>query len=167
VAASEVPAGLQLTSLDGQSRPVDEWLITFQLLGVVLDPYTYESAWLLDTAGRILEGFRGASVRTAIIVTCDADAAKEFLGAYTDQVLVLVDPDRAFVRAFELDELPAFVHLRQNRRIGGVAQGWDPAAWKEIAGVVAAERHWSRPMIPAAGDPAPYRGSAALEATGA
>ncbi|MBM3685176.1 MAG: hypothetical protein FJW83_11675 [Actinobacteria bacterium] len=167
MAASEVPAGLQLTSLDGQSRPVDEWLITFQLLGVVLDPYTYESAWLLDTAGRILEGFRGASVRTAIIVTCDADAAKEFLGAYTDQVLVLVDPDRAFVRAFELDELPAFVHLRQNRRIGGVAQGWDPAAWKEIAGVVAAERHWSRPMIPAAGDPAPYRGSAALEATGA
>jgi hypothetical protein len=167
VAASEVPAGLQLTSLDGQSRPVEEWLITFQLLGVVLDPYTYESAWLLDTAGRILEGFRGASVRTAIIVTCDADAAKEFLGPYTDQVLVLVDPDRAFVRACELDELPAFVHLRQNRRIGGVAQGWDPAAWKEIAGVVAAERHWSRPMIPAAGDPAPYRGSAALEATGA
>ncbi len=167
MAASEVPAGLQLTSLDGQTRPVEEWLITFQLLGVVLDPYTYESAWLLDTAGRILAGFRGASVRTAIVVTCGAEEAKQFLGPYVDQVLVLVDPDRAFVQACGLEELPAFVHVRQNRRIGGVAQGWDPAAWKEIAGVVAAERHWSRPLIPAAGDPAPYRGSAALTSTGA
>ena len=54
MAAAEVPANLQLTSVDGQTRTMDEWLITFQMLGVVLDPFTYESSWILETAGRIL-----------------------------------------------------------------------------------------------------------------
>ncbi|MEZ5266113.1 MAG: hypothetical protein R2755_30975 [Acidimicrobiales bacterium] len=162
MAAAEVPANLQLTSVDGQTRTMDEWLITFQMLGVVLDPFTYESSWILETAGRILESFRGASVRTCFVVTGTIDEAKQFCGPWVDRVLVYADPDRAFVKAAELEALPALVHLRQNRHFGGVAQGWEPAEWKAVVDQVARERHWTKVVLPAAGDPGAYPGSPAL-----
>jgi hypothetical protein len=161
----EVPASLQLASIDGQRRSIDEWLITFQMLGVVLDPFTYESSWILDSAGRILETFGGASVRTAFILTGTADEARQFCGPWVERILVFADPDRDFVKAAELEALPALFHLRQTRQFGGLAQGWQPDEWKAIVAQVARERHWSQPVIPAAGDPAAYPGSPALGTT--
>ncbi len=162
VAAAEVPASLSLTSVDGQTRTMDEWLITFQMLGVVLDPFTYESSWILESAGRILEGFQGASVRTCFVVTGTIDEAKQFCGPWVDRVLVYADPARELVKAAELEALPALLHIRQNRQLGGIAQGWEPAEWKAVVGQVARERRWTQPLIPAAGDPSPYPGSPAL-----
>src|SRR5690606_40739296 len=104
------------------------------LAAVVLDPYTYESAWLLETAGRILEHFRGADCRIAFVVTADADDAREFLGPWAERVLTFADPDRELVKALGLDELPAFVHLRHDRSVAALAEGWDPAAWREATG---------------------------------
>lgn len=165
MAAAEVPANTVLSAIDGQSRSVEEWLITFQLLGVVLDPFTYESAWLLDSAGEILQTFSGASVRTCFVVTATADEARTFCGPWADQVLIFADPDRALVRALELETLPALFHLRQNRQLGGVAQGWEPPQWRAITHQVGRERHWSSPLIPGPGMPAAYPGSPALGTT--
>ena len=165
VAAAELPANVHLSSVDGQTRTVDEWLITFQMLGVVLDPFTYESSWILETAGRVLESFRGASVRTVFVVTATADEAKQFCGPWVDRVLVYADPDRVFVRAAELEVLPALFHLRQNRTFGGIAQGWQPAEWRTIAHQVARERHWINPVVPGPSDPAAFPGSPALGAS--
>lgn len=162
MAAAELPSGLSLAAIDGQTRPIDEWLITFQLLGVVLDPFTYESSWILETAGRLLENYRGASVRTAFILTCTAEEAREFLGPWVDRMIVYVDPDRTFVKACELEQLPALVHVRQNREIGGAAQGWDPAQWRQVTNEVSNERRWSKPTYGAPSDPKPYPGTPAL-----
>jgi len=162
VAAVEVPSTLKLTAVDGQTRTIDEWLITFQLLGVVLDPFTYESSWILETAGRILRTYRGASVRTCFVVTGTIDEARQFCGPWVDEVLVYADPDRAFVQAAELETLPALFQLRQNRQFGGIAQGWQPEEWRALSHQVAAERRWTKPVIPAAGDPVAYPGSPAL-----
>jgi len=160
VAASEVPAGFNLTALNGDTRPVEEWTITFQLLVVVLDPYTYESSWLLGTAGRILETFRGASVRIGFVVTADETDTRRFLGPWADEMMVFVDGDRSFVKACELSELPALCHVRQTRQLL-VAEGWQPPEWKAIVNGVAIERHWTQPLVPGPGDPAPYVGSPA------
>ncbi len=141
---------------------MDEWLITFQMLGVVLDPFTYESSWSLETAGRVLENYRGASVRSCFIVTGTIEEAKQFCGPWVDRVLVYADPDRDFVKAAELEALPALFHLRQNRQFGGIAQGWQPEDWRALTHQVARERRWSHPVVPAAGDPAAYQGSPAL-----
>ncbi|MFM8775830.1 MAG: hypothetical protein ACKOEH_02900, partial [Actinomycetota bacterium] len=59
----------QLQPLKGETRPLEEWLTTFHLASVVLDPFTNESAWILPTAVRILRQFGGASVRTNFVVT--------------------------------------------------------------------------------------------------
>ena len=166
MAASEVPPDASLVALGGEARTIDEWLITFQLLAVVLDPFTYESSWLLETSGRILGTFEGASVRVCFILTCTEDEARQFLGPWPERVLTYVDPDRSFVRACELEELPALLHIRQTRQIEGAAQGWRPDEWRAIVATVAREKAWSRPMVPGPGDPAPYPGSPALAEPG-
>lgn len=160
--AVDPPADVKLAPLNGDPRTLGEWLTTFQLAVVILDPYTNESAWILPTAGRILEHFGGADCRVAFLLTCDADDARRFLGPWTDRVLTFADPDRAVVKALGLNELPAFVHIRQDLKVLGAAEGWDPPEWRTVANGLAAANKWSAPPIPSTGDPTAYAGSAAV-----
>ena len=154
---------IELHPVGGEARPLSQFLTTFPLAAVVLDPYTHESSWLLDTAHRILTIFREADVRVAFLVTgAGVDGASQFLGPLTDQILTLADPDRSLVRSLGLKTLPAFVAIRQNGSIIGSAEGWDPVTWRQAATELADMTMWSRPEIPVAGDPAPYAGTAAL-----
>ena len=100
--------------------------MTFQLAVVVLDPFTNESSWLLDTAGRILTHFNGADCRVAFLVTGTADEAREFLGPWADKVLTFADPDRTAVTALGLNELPAFLHIRGDRHVAAAGGGLGP-----------------------------------------
>jgi hypothetical protein len=159
--ATDPPADLALTPINGETKTIADWLTTFQLAVVVLDPFTNESAWILDTAGRVLVHFREADCRVAFIVTGTADEARQFLGPWTDKVLTFADPDRAVVRGLSLNELPAFLHIRGDRTVGAAAEGWDPEEWRKVADSLAENNSWSTPLIPEDGDPTPYAGSAA------
>ena len=158
---TQVPADATLTALGGESRPISEWTTTFQLLTVVLDPYTKESAWLLKTAARYLNVFRGADVRTAWIVTADERDAARFLGPLAKEFLTYVDPKREFVGALELTELPALVYVRQDLAVVGTAQGWQPEEWETLGRLVGKVNSWSSPSLPAPGDPGAFPGSPA------
>ena len=160
--ATDPPADLRLAPINGEPRTIAEWLTTFQLAAVVLDPFTNESAWLLDTAGRVLPHFREADCRVAFIVTGTADEARQFLGPWADKVLTFADPDRAVVRA-----------CRPQRAAGLRADPRRPARWPAPprAGTrssgarwptsLAENNSWSDPAHPGDGDPSPYAGSAA------
>ena len=153
---------LTLTPLTGDAKTLHQWLTTFHLASVVLDPFTNESAWILKTAARILRQFSGAAVRINFIVTCDATDARAFLGPFADEFLVFCDPDRVAVKALGLSELPAFVLIKSDGSVPVAAQGWTSADWKEVAAAVATLTSWSRPTIPAPGDPGSFRGTPAL-----
>jgi hypothetical protein len=159
--ATDPPADLALTPINGETKTIADWLTTFQLATVVLDPFTNESSWILETAGRVLLHFREADCRVAFIVTGTADEARQFLGPWADKVLTFADPDRAVVRGLSLNELPAFLHIRGNRTVGAAAEGWDPEEWRKVADSLAENNSWSTPLIPEDGDPSPYAGSAA------
>jgi hypothetical protein len=159
--ATDPPADLTLTPINGEARTIEGWLTTFQLAVVVLDPFTNESSWLLETAGRVLTHFTGADCRVAFLVTGTADEARQFLGPWADKLLTFADPDRAAVKALGLNELPAFLQIRGDRHVAAVAEGWDPLAWRDVANALAKNMCWSAPLIPADGDPSPYAGSAA------
>ena len=159
--ATDPPADLKLAPINGEPRTIAEWLNMFQLAVVVLDPYTNESAWLLETAGRVLTHFNGADCRVAFLVTAPAEDARSFLGPWADRLLVFADPDRTAVKALGLNELPAFVHVRQDLKVVGAAEGWDPLEWREVANALAKSNSWSAPLIPGPNDPTPYAGSAA------
>lgn len=157
----QVPANVSLTTISGESLPLEDWLVTFQLAVVVIDPYTSESSWLLDTAGEILTRFKGADCRVAWVVTSDDDDARTFLGPWADEFLTFCDPDRFFVKGAGLERLPAFVHVRQDRVVIDAAEGWAPDEWDRVAGTLARMMSWSRPEIPAPGSPGAFAGSPA------
>ncbi len=159
--STKVPLDLQLAPLEGEARSVGGWLTTFQLAAVVLDPYTHESAWVLDAARRILSHFRGADCRVAFVVAGTVDEARQFLGPITDEFLTLADEERKVVEALGVEQLPAFVHLGQDGTVLGTAEGWNPSAWREVAKGLAKRMSWTAPVIPAAGDPVAYPGSPA------
>ena len=160
--ASTVALDINLTTIGGESRPLEEWVTTFHLASVVLDPYTNESSWILKPAARILEAFRGADVRVNLVVTCGADEAKQFLGPLADEFLVFCDPDRSFVRGLGVATLPAFVFVRGDGSVQAVAEGWNSSEWRQVAKTIADNTSWIPPAIPGAGDPSPFHGTPAL-----
>ena len=150
-----------LTPLGGDARPVKDWLTTFHLASVVLDPYTNESSWILNTAARILADFRGAAVRANLLVTCGADDAKAYLGPLAEEFLVFCDPDRVAVKAMGLAALPAFVFLQSDGSLVASAEGWNPHEWRKVAEKIAETTAWSKPTIPTASDPGAFAGTPA------
>lgn len=162
----KLPTDLVLTPLHkgslGTGRPVMEWLTTFHLASVVLDPYTNESSWILRTATRILEEFRGCDVRINLLVTAGAIDTAAFLGPLTDRFLVFCDPDRAAVKAMGLKTLPAFVLTRVDGVVDAVAEGWNPSEWEHVADAIVDITKWTSTELPVSGDPVPFRGSPAL-----
>jgi hypothetical protein len=165
VASASLPnpsLDITLTPVGREGRTLREWLTTFHLASVVLDPFTNESSWILETAVRVMRQFSGAAVRVNFIMTCDPDEARAFLGPYADEFLVFCDPDRSVVRALGLTELPAFVLIQSNGTIPAAAQGWTASEWKDVASQVAVLTAWSKPMLPAPGDPGSFRGTPAL-----
>ena len=160
--ATTPSADLILTPLNGEARPLREWLTTFHLASVVIDPYTNESSWILDTAARIMRSFSGAAVRVNFIVTAGADEAKEFLGPLADEFLVFVDPDRHAARALGLQQLPAFVFIQSDLSVPASAEGWRPVQWREVSNTIATITSWTAPTIPGPKDPSPYAGTPAL-----
>jgi hypothetical protein len=160
--ATNPPPDLVLSPLGSTPRPLEEWLTTFHLATVVIDPYTNESSWILPTAARILEGLRGSDARVNFLVTANERDTKRFLGPLTERFLVFTDADRTAVKALGLSELPAFVFIRVDGTVPAAAEGWNSAEWRAVAEVIAEATAWLRPDIPVVGDPGPFRGSPAL-----
>jgi hypothetical protein len=152
---------VNLQPLNGEGRPLSEWVTTFHLVLVVLDPYTHESSWIIDTAGRILTEFAEADCRVGWIVTGDDEAAANFLGPWSRELVTFVDPDRSVVSELGLETLPAIVHLDHGLSVVNSAEGWVPREWRAVAAGLADSMSWSQPAIPAEGDPTPYAGTAA------
>jgi len=134
----------------------------FHLVIVVVDPYTYESSWILPTATRVLREYSAADCRVAFLVTADDADSTQFVGPLAQEFLVFTDPDRTAVKALGLEQLPALVHLNQAHAIEGCAEGWEPDEWRDVTTHLSTVMSWARPMIPAAGDPTPFAGSPAL-----
>jgi len=153
---------LVLSPLSGKPRTVAQLLTTFHLLVVALDPFTVESAWILDTAVRVLQTFEQADCRTAWLVTATPAECRAFLGPHAQQILTFADPERVAVRSFGFDRLPALVHLGMNGKVYGVAEGWHSDQWRTVADGLARLLSWRAPVFPGPKAPGSFDGSPAL-----
>ena len=153
---------LILKPVGGEGRAVSEWLTTFHLATVVLDPYTNESSWILKSAVRLLEELRGCHARVNFLITADDDDTYQFLGPIAQQFLTFTDPDRSVVKALEISSIPAFAFIRVDGTVDAIAEGWNPAEWKNVAAAITAATAWRTPTIPLPSDPGAFAGSPAL-----
>jgi hypothetical protein len=157
--ATNPPPDLVLSSLTGRSRTVREWVTTFHLLLVAVDPASARSRWIVPTAVRVLTEYEQADCRVAWLVAGDAGDARRFLGRWATDVLTFVDPDLVAVKGFGLETLPAIVHVGQDLAIVNAVEGWDPMAWRALTTTLSRQMSWSRPLLPSPGDPGPFAGA--------
>ena len=164
--ATNPPLELDSRRSAARRATLSELLTTFHLASVVLDPYTNESAWILKTAARILEEFRGADVRVNFVVTADEAGAREFLGPLVERVPRLRRPRSGRSCAGSgLHELPAFVFHPRRRRGAGCRRGLGPVCVaRRRRGDRRGHRLAARRDIPEPGDPGRFRGTPALSA---
>ncbi len=156
-----VSLDLELDPLGAEARPLGDWLTTFPLLPVLLDPYTHESARILHTARRILVTYAEAGCRTCWVLSCGPDDARRFLGPYAREILTFADPDRRVPAALGLEALPAIAFVLQDGSVSAAAQGWNASEWREVADTVSELTHWQRPVIGDGQDPAAFAGTPA------
>jgi hypothetical protein len=159
--ATDPSPDLTLTPLKGPSRTVSQWLTTFHLVFVALDPFTHESAWILSTAGRILLNFQDADCRIAWLVAGDPEECELFLGPWAREILTFSDQDRSTIKGFGIERLPAIVHVANDGTVVGSAEGWEPLAWRQVTKQLAKDMGWLAPVVPLPGDPGPYEGTPA------
>ena len=60
---SELSSTLSLATDSGEEQSLSQWLTTFNLLAVVIDPYTHQSGWILPTADRLFNHYSEADIR--------------------------------------------------------------------------------------------------------
>jgi hypothetical protein len=158
VAANPAP-DLVLNSLTGKSRTVREWVTTFHLLFVAVDPNNPRSRWIVPTAARVLTEYEDADCRVAWLVAGEAKEARKFLGRWATDILTFVDPELTAVKGFGLETLPAIVHLRQDLTVVNAIEGWEPMAWRALTVELSRQMRWSRPLLPGPEDPGPFAGA--------
>ena len=130
--ATDPPAGLVFIPISGRARTVREWLTTFHLLFVAVNPDGLQSRWIVPTAARVLSEYEQADCRVAWLVTGDAGDARRLLGRCAGEIMTFVDLDLVAVKSFVLTSLPAFVHLNTDLTVVNAVQGWDPPAWRVL-----------------------------------
>jgi len=148
-----------LASINGPARSVRQWLTTFHLLFVAVDPGNDRSTWIVPTAGRVLTAYEQADCRVAWLVTGTPAEARRFLGRWSSEILTFADPDLTAVRGFGLGSLPAIVHMGMDGEVVNAVEGWDPVEWRQLTAELSKIVRWSRPSIPLPTDPGSFAGA--------
>ncbi len=157
--ATNPAPNLTLLPVTGHSRTVREWLTTFHLLFVAVDPANVRSKWIVPTAARVLSVYEQSDARVAWVVAGDAADARKLLGRWAKDIMTFVDPDLTAVKGFGIETLPAIVHVSQDLTVVNAVEGWDPMAWRELTHELSRRMSWSGPLVPAPGDPGPFDGA--------
>ena len=148
---------VELTTARGVTRTLDDWTTSFHLAVTVL-PGRGEGAAYVRIGKRIADVLGGSDCRPAFLIVGNERSARRVLGSALDDYLCFLDPTGAFIKAVGISKLPAFVHIRVDGSLAGAAEGWDPNAWDDAVERLAKEMAWTRPLIPAPGDPPPFSG---------
>jgi hypothetical protein len=156
VAQNPDPA-LELTSIAGVTRTLDDWATVFNL-AIVLLPARPEAAAWVPVIDRIYATFGDSDVRTTVCVAANEAITRRILGDTADRWLTFCDPDQRLASALALERLPAFVHLRQDTTLVAAAQGWSVTEWQRVSDELAKKEHWTSPRIAAPGNPRPTPG---------
>jgi hypothetical protein len=148
---------LELTSITGVTRTIDDWATIFHL-AIVLLPARPEAAAWVPVIDRIYATLGDSDVRTTVCVSATESITRRILGDAASRWLTFCDPDHRLASALALERLPAFVHLRQDTSLVSAAQGWSPSEWQRVADEIATSQHWTSPRIAAADNPRPTAG---------
>ncbi len=85
------------------------------------DPSHSPPSIFISLQVKLTVAFVVVSLIGIVVAGADAAGAASFLGPLVDEILTLADPDRSVARSMGLSSLPAFVAIRQDGSVIGVA----------------------------------------------
>jgi hypothetical protein len=150
-------ATVRLVDSLGKARTIDDLTTLFDLCLVVVDgrrpAQLQRLAPVIDRLDRTLGD---ADCTLAILaVGIEINQAVAVAGPMAERVAVFADTDGSAAAALGLRGSPAFVWLDTEPVVRAVVEGWDGAAWRPVMADLAHKLAWTRPLMPAPGDPPP------------
>src|SRR5438094_8635996 len=99
---------VELTTIRGVTRTLDDWTTSFHLAATVL-PGRPEASAYVRIGRRIADVLGGSDCRPAFVIVGNERSARRVLGPAADQYFCFLDPEGAFVNGAGISLLPAFV----------------------------------------------------------
>lgn len=153
-------ASISLATPAGQVRTVGGLTTLFDLCLAVVDGVRPGQARTLEPViDRIDRTLSGADCTVGVLaVGVDATDAANMLGPLAQRVAVLADPDGTAAAALGVTAGPALVWVTTEPAVRAAVAGWDGATWRPVLAELARKLAWTRPLMPAPGDPEPLPG---------
>ncbi len=152
------PARVALRHISGQARTVDDLTTLFDLCLMLVD---VRRRHVLDVMKPVIERIdqvlSGSDCTVGVLaVGGDDGGVLAALDRLASQLAVFVDPEGATAQALGVHGTPALLWINTVPEVAGLAQGWDPLAWKRVLVALSRSLAWARPLVPAPGDPNPF-----------
>lgn len=150
-------ASVRLQNRHGQARTVAALTTLFDLCLVILDGLRPASVRALtpviDRIDRTLSGSDCTVGVLAVGVTA-ADAV-ELLGPLAQRVAIFADPDGTAAADLGVTGAPGLLWISTEPAVQASVAGWNPTLWRPVLVDLARKLAWTRPLMPAPGDPGP------------
>ena len=153
-------ASIRLATPAGRLSTVGQLTTLFDLCLVVVDGLHPAQARTLEPVIDRIDGtLSGADCTVGVLaVGIDATDAATMLGPLAERVAVFADPDGAAAAALGVTAGPALVWVTTEPAVRAAVAGWDGATWRPVLAELARKLAWTRPLMPAPGDPDPLPG---------
>lgn len=150
-------ANVRLYNRLGQARTVDALTTLFDLCLVVVDGLPPRQLHQLQPVVERLDRALGDGDCTfgVLAVGVGTADALDLAGPLADRVPVFADPDGSAAQALGVRGAPALVWIDTQPAVRAVVDGWDGDQWRPVLAELARKLAWTKPLVPAPGDPAP------------
>lgn len=150
-------AGVQLHTRLGTTRTIGELTTLFDLCLVVVDGRRPRQLHELEPiVDRLDRGLGDADCTVGVLaVGIGAGDACRLAGRLAERVAVFADPDGSAAAALGVAGAPALVWVDTEPTVRAAVEGWDGHAWRPVVAALARKLAWTKPLVPAPGDPAP------------
>jgi hypothetical protein len=150
-------ATVRLHNRAGQARTIDELTTLFDLCLVVVDGLRPAQLHALEPVIDRLDRTLGDADCTIglLAVGVASDDAVDLAGPLAQRVAVYADPAASAATALGLTGAPGLVWVDTQPAVRAAVNGWDPNQWRPAITELAHKLAWTKPLLPAPGDPAP------------
>jgi len=137
---------LSLSTIDGTTRTLDDWMTMFRQCWVVL-PSKAEAKEIIPVAEQIFKTFGDSDARCAYLVPGNEEMAKRLMDMTSIETQCFIDPEYKICDAYGINQAPSLLYLRQDTSTGSLTQGFEINSWIQATNEIAKSLRWTAPQL--------------------
>lgn len=144
---------------DGTVESIDDLTTLFDLVLLVVDANnattTSRALQVYANLDRVM-GDADVNLDLVVVAASGSDAV-QVAGEFSARGRVFEDPDGSVADRLGVHSAPTLLWITPASEERARLEGWQPDQWRPVIADLAAKLAWTRPLIPAPKDPAPFR----------